>query len=312
MTCAICKRAYDGVQPFVSCEGHCSKNFHIDCVKMTKTSHKLISTNKQYKWFCPDCSNTTIMHILNELHSLSSEVNRLSSLIDKSEATSSTPMVVEMATEWIPITASSSAQVEIVNGDEVITIPSQKRSRSASASQLEDVIYVEETINFPKKRKNSAKQPTSKNLKNKKPIQTVNQIKESMVTPRITAQQLSSALETPINDNVIAPLSAIEAKKWLFISRLDPHTSESQVVHHLATKLEISQSEIVCKKLIKKGISEDRIMFMSFKVGLKPSLFDKANNRLFWPPSTIVHEFKPRSKNWPRLPAVTAQTEGRH
>lgn len=307
MTCSVCNQAYDGIQPFVSCEGHCAKNFHIDCVKVSKSNHKLVTTNKQYKWFCKDCSNSTLMHVLKEIHSLSSEVKRLTLLIDKPptavNADAPTPMDEVLSTP---------TQNDIVN--ENISVPSQKRARSISTSQIDDTTNVE-SLNFPKKSKNSSKASKLKNLRknNESPASTSQSPMNGTHhgRPQITVQQLSAALESTNNEPSIAPLSAVEANKWIFISRLHPQTSEIQVVHHLTTNLEISATDIVCNKLIKRGISEDRISFTSFKIGLKSNLFDKVNNRTFWPTGAIVHEFKPRSKNWPRLPAIPRQPEGR-
>lgn len=310
MTCSVCNQAYDGIQPFVSCEGPCARCFHIDCVKVSKSNHKLVTTNKQYKWFCKDCSNSTLMSVLKEIHSLSSEVKRLSSLIDKpppaANVDSPTPM-----DEELPPPAQN--VIDLVNED--ISVPSQKRARSISTSQIDDITNVE-SLNFPKKSKNSSKASKAKNLRkiNDTPQASTSQSSTNDIhhgRPQITAQQLSAALESTNNEPLIAPLSAVEANKWIFISRLDPQTSEIQVVHHLTTNLQISASDIVCNKLIKKGISEDRISFTSFKIGLKSNLFDKVNNKTFWPTGAVVHEFKPRSKNWPRLPVIPRQSEGR-
>lgn len=316
MTCDFCNKAYDGVQPFVTCEGHCAKSFHIDCVKVSKSNHKLFTTNKQYKWFCKDCSNTTLMHILKELHSLSSEVKRLTTLIVTPtmpggadlEDTSTSVMVVETTEMTVPV--PQAPEIEIVN--EIVTLPSQKRSRCASTSQIEDVVNVDETTNSSKKHKNSSKSSKTTTIAQKKKSNSnllcsnPSSNNEGLTTARITVQQLASALESTSNPIEIAPLSAVEAKKWIFISRLNPHTTETQVIHHLTSKLQINESEINCNKLIKRGISSESISYMSFKVGLKASLFDQANKSSFWPSGSIVHEFKTRSKNWPRLPAATS------
>lgn len=322
MTCAFCNKAYDGVKLFINCEGRCAKSFHIDCVKVSKSNHKLFTTNKQYKWFCKDCSNTTLMNILNELQSLSSEVRRLSSLIVTPtipvvadlEDTSTSLMVVETATE-MTVPVPNVPEIEIVN--EVVPLTSHKRTRSASTSQVENVGNVDEITNFSKKQKNSSKtsKPATTALKKKLNSNSSSSnpsVNEQPTTSRITVQQLSSALESTSKSIEIAPLSAVEANKWIFISRLSPETTEAQVIHHLKSNLQINSSDIICNKLIKRGIPSDRISYMSFKVGLKASLFDQASIKSFWPSGSIVHEFKSRSKNYQRLPAVPSQSEGRH
>jgi hypothetical protein len=89
-------------------------------------------------------------------------------------------------------------------------------------------------------------------------------------------------------------LKAVAPMKWLYVSRLDPQTSEEAVTNVLTTALQVDAKMFTCVKLIPRMQNPT---FISFKVGMSEELLQKSLDPKFWPPGIAIREFvnRPRS-----------------
>jgi hypothetical protein len=89
-------------------------------------------------------------------------------------------------------------------------------------------------------------------------------------------------------------LKAVAPMKWLYVSRLDPQTSEEAVTNVLTTALQVDAKMFTCVKLVPRMQNPT---FISFKVGMSEELLQKSLAPEFWPPGIAIREFvnRPRS-----------------
>jgi hypothetical protein len=99
-----------------------------------------------------------------------------------------------------------------------------------------------------------------------------------------------------------AEIKTIEPLKWLYVSNLDPQTSEDAVVKLISTALESAPTEFSCVKLLPKNVMAPT--FISFKIGMKEDLFLKSMAPELWPSGIAFREFIDRPRNFLRRNAT--------
>lgn len=272
----------------------CKHYFHIKCCNVDLSDAVIINKNNAIHWFCDQCnvfSQTDIMV------SLLDKVNLLQGSVDK------------MATTIQSLVEPSKfhKRNEIISDKNDDSPASNTRRRVASkrkGSEVTDPTVTSKKVTLVTDEASTSGEP----VHNKTFREVVSE--HPPVTPLTTippsnfnTSSLVAAAANHVLDNGIAPLTTVEGLRWIFLSRLSPETEEIQVTNHLANKLSVNNNDIICKKITKRGSDDVNLSYSSFKVGVKSSLFDAAVLKSTWLPGNIVHEFKPRSKNWPRFPA---------
>lgn len=86
-------------------------------------------------------------------------------------------------------------------------------------------------------------------------------------------------------------------KKFLFVSRLHPSTTQEAVISHISDKTGIvDPSDIICYALIPKHRLISDLSFISFKIGVNADMFDKITDPTVWPVGIFVREFEYRPR----------------
>lgn len=106
---------------------------------------------------------------------------------------------------------------------------------------------------------------------------------------------LDNVIAVPICDNVA------DQRFWLYLSRIRPDVTVESVCAMVKANLEID-SDATVVKLIPKGKTVDTLSFVSFKIGLDPSLKDKALDPATWPEGLLFREFEDYGSQKFRVP----------
>lgn len=91
--------------------------------------------------------------------------------------------------------------------------------------------------------------------------------------------------------DVNSKLEMVKPKKYLHVSNFKPTTSCEDIRNHLQQKLCIPADEIECHELVSKAADRSLLNFISFKVGLDSSMFDKAFDGSIWPLECAIKPF---------------------
>ena len=89
----------------------------------------------------------------------------------------------------------------------------------------------------------------------------------------------------------VAPPAPKKPRFWLYLTRLDPSTTEKTITEMTSTYLQTK--DVIVKQLIPKARIESKlaITFSSFKIGIDKSLKNKALNPSIWPKGVQYREF---------------------
>jgi hypothetical protein len=93
-------------------------------------------------------------------------------------------------------------------------------------------------------------------------------------------------------------IKTVEPKKWLYVSNLDPQTTEEAVVKLISSGLQSAPTEFSCVKLLPKNVLAPT--FISFKIGMRDELFQKSLAPELWPSGIAFREFVDRPRSFPR------------
>lgn len=86
-------------------------------------------------------------------------------------------------------------------------------------------------------------------------------------------------------------------EKAIWISRLNPDTSEEQVIDYIVNNTSVTdKTKMNAHKLVKKGTEMSSLNFVSFKVELNLADFDVLNDPEVWPQHVLVREFSQAPK----------------
>lgn len=85
-------------------------------------------------------------------------------------------------------------------------------------------------------------------------------------------------------------------KFWLYLSRLNPLITDNDVQNIVSRCLDITDPAVVVR-LVPKGMDVSRMTFVSFKIGLDPSVRNTALDPASWPAGLQFREFVDIPKN---------------
>lgn len=89
-------------------------------------------------------------------------------------------------------------------------------------------------------------------------------------------------------------IKTVKPLKWLYVSNLDPRTSETSVIKLISNGLKSAPNEFSCVKLLPKNVPSPS--FISFKIGMSDELFPKSMDPTLWPNGIAIREFIERPK----------------
>jgi hypothetical protein len=103
------------------------------------------------------------------------------------------------------------------------------------------------------------------------------------------------------NGAIVDDLKPVAPVKWLYVSRLDPDTTEQAVTNKLASALNVEAKLFNCIKLNPRVPFPS---FISFKVGMSDELLQRSLAPEVWPKGVAIREFINRPRNFFGPPAV--------
>lgn len=110
-------------------------------------------------------------------------------------------------------------------------------------------------------------------------------------------QQLQNeSNNTNVNSNCQIQAAHRTKYKYLYVSQLKPSTTDDQMIQFVADRLNISQSDVTSKILVRKDFNFDELEYVSFKIGLKEDVIEYAMNNNFWPDGVTVRNFQDRRR----------------
>lgn len=244
----------------------CKHLFHIKCAKV-KVSDALIinDDNNNIHWFCDECSMLTQSEFLR---SILTKVNKLELVVDKIDNN---------------VSALIENQSKIINQEVFSTTPAANtRSRIGSKKRKgnSDDIVGDVPI---------AKKSTQEEIINVE--DSHNKTFRSVLVGDGNVEQSNGEI-------VLAP-QAIEERRWIFVSRLNPNTTADTLSLWLKNKLK--SEDILCFPLIPRGVQINDLKMISFKMGIPMSLLDAAKSKSNWPPGVQIRDFVVRVVSIPTI-----------
>ena len=144
----------------------------------------------------------------------------------------------------------------------------------------------------------NAKPPSAKKIDKRSTLAKTPSYKDILTGSAVTNKSLKSPLPNIANSSSCSvsasetltkkTLQAVEVVKHIFVSRLKPDTSESDVIQYIKTTINTEDSEVLVRKLL-PHVSRP---IASFKVTIPERLMNSISNPQFWPSGALVHEFK--------------------
>lgn len=236
----------------------CPRTFHgIKCAGFNKTILKAITENKAITWKCDDCINTCIVK-MDVLETILSTLQEHSVLIAKLTEKSPAPVP--------PHTLNLN----------------KKGGKNKSARPLTPINEVPpDNFNF-----------------NVEPLASASTNSAQKDAVKLTYAKVAnssngkSTTRTPLvignkSDSIGSAFSSAERRQWIFLGRVKPNATESDIESYVKDTLDIA--DVKCVKIV----GNDDIA--SFKIGVKESLVKGLLDPNLWPTGVAVKEFLPRN-----------------
>lgn len=148
----------------------------------------------------------------------------------------------------------------------------------------------------------SIQSPSVKNWPYIGPIRAAKRLRGPDMAQKATECQSGSK---PLDQNIISvPVCAKPANKfWLYLSRIRPDVTNEEMSAMVRANLDTTQDPEVVK-LVAKGTDISNMTFISFKIGLDPSLRTIALDPASWPEGIMFREFEDYSAQNFRKPSA--------
>lgn len=271
--CNKCGKADDAA--IIHC-AVCSYTYHTKCVapKLTiKACDDLISSNN-FQFYCDEHQNLCVHKLLNRISLLERKfrvclepLSDINNALEKHQAD-----LAESLYNKSPIPVRSL----------VSPMAPPKRSLRSNRKPLKEVIP-----EVPTKKSKVSKNMNKEAVASIIPIVEEEIINGPFINPSCSTTSTSNDLE--------AELVAIAPEKKVFLSNLPSKATVKAIENHLLRK--IPMFTISCIEVEKLVIKNDR-NYSSFVINAKENLelFNTIVDEKLWPPYSIVHEFKNKSR----------------
>lgn len=233
----------------VVCGGFCKATFHYKCAHLSESLYKDISGNSAVFWFCKGCCDL----IKNARFKNAMSSTHAASL----ELQDAYQKVVEDLKTEIKTSLLAELKQEIQGGF--------NKFSPAVLSPIPRHFQFRTRASPKRTRDEDASEP-------------VEQLTKIFCG---TGQTAGSA--------VGGTLTRTDDKFWVYLTKISPEVSESEV--EILAKECLQTSDVVVKSLVPKGRPPSMISFLSFKVGVHKDLKSKAMDPVNWPQGIQFREF---------------------
>lgn len=249
--------------------GVCLSRYHYRCVNLKKTDSAAINENAAIMWKCTNCMSGESGPTLREA---------VSCLMDCTKAVSE---LLSKLTPLIEKLSDTTFQRHDIN------FPPGKRKRPDRSDDDQASHRSEETPRGPPRPREI--KAADADLR----FGTLNEPSCSIkaAKPVIKSSKRRSTTSTEEDDPSL---------KHLYVTKLDPSTTEADILKYISEKIAPAQVEgIQCKKLVKTGCTIEDLNFISFKVAAPINLSATLGEANFWPLGVAVRgfTFRPRPPN---------------
>lgn len=273
---------------FVKCK-ICSLSYHTKCAKVKKSGIEAMKENTNIVWHCAHCINSSVTESASTLLSC-------------------TKAIADMVTKFVPILdafATMTAAREQTNNHQEHQLPTTENTSSIVAIAAKNKrVYSEVSdddsspTDQPRKLNRTSKHPISR----KPPVKFGTKESPSglIAVARPTARTNHGANEDK-NPNT----------RHLYVSRLQPQTSEDDILSFIKTSVKLNDMDVLrCKLLVPSGKKVEELNFVSFKISASIKDYSVLANTDIWPQNVAVREFN----NTPKTPSFFSQrsSEGRN
>lgn len=302
--CGRCNKRVNSDDKSLYCDGKCGNWFHIQCVNiLVKEYEVLCKHNQNIKWFCNDCNKKLLVFL--EVGNIGEKLSLMNEVIG-----SLTKAMKSLEADNIIINSRVDSVVEDVS--KIRSVDKMKLSNPSYASKVVGMkasangeANSETLVSTIKQKKISSVSKESTNVVNEAMFDslgssvTVNEVKKPSEQLNIgeRTQQKNfpkgkGKLYDRINKQIVlgtskknlkSNLSAVERTSWIFVSRLAPTVTCSDITGHLKVEL---GGDIMCEELQTKYPG-----YKSFKIGVPVSKSDIVYNPELWPEGVLVTKF---------------------
>lgn len=261
---------------FVKCK-ICSLSYHTTCADVKKTGLAAMKENTNIVWHCAHCINSSVSESASSLLSC-------------------TKAVADMVTRFGPIldafaTISQTAIRDQINGQQQQQLQQQTPTTpsivaiAANNKRVFSEVAEDDSADQPKKLNRTVIKPTTR--------------KPSVKFGTKASSSGLTAVARPATRNSHSPKydRDLDTHKHLYVSRLQPQTTEEEILSYIKTNAKLSSSETLrCKILVPAGKKVDELNFVSFKISATIDDFTILANPNIWPQNVAVREFNSTPK----------------
>lgn len=122
-------------------------------------------------------------------------------------------------------------------------------------------------------------------------------------TPTSNAQQVESSSQNLQNPTVVNMPNKMPVKpriRELHLTKLSTNLKENNIRKYMRYHGILNADELSIIKLVKKDVDLTRLSFVSFKIDVDDATYDKVIVQQFWPPGSVIKDFKPKAKALPK------------
>jgi hypothetical protein len=261
--CGVCGNLSSSTNS-VTCSGPCGRIIHHDCTGLDSNIIDALVECSNLSFNCDACQLKCYKPLEDQIEALKDEVGTLKTLVNG---------LISMSSASATVAATDQSATPLrVQPTRKGKMPNKPNASTSTAT------YADKLVAFLTQSQTS------------KPAQPN--------TPKSNTQSDHPAGAVVGTGPKPDTISLAEPKFWVYLSKLDPTTDETQLQQHLASTFK--SNSIRCVKLLPQGKSQDSCEFISFKLGFPMQLKDAAMNPNSWPEGFVVREFidKPRSTNF--------------
>lgn len=266
--CGICKSVWDTYGVFISCFG-CSSIFHTKCVKVKATVADVLkcADTNGLQWFCGNCRKMSPSVLITKLSKCTETAETL-----KAATTKLMDLVAAHNAEIASLRAFTE-DVLIAKPTDTLLVAPARRTRSASCNSLLQASDVSGETPID--------QPPPAVVASSPPL-----MPDGSADPIKTVDASSSVLPHKVLLKTVTHVP----RKSIFLSRLAASTSVRDILSYIMESCSVKEADVFCRKFEPASPRE----IASFKIVPPVEFFDELLQGSFWPPGTLVREFKPR------------------
>lgn len=289
-TCSVCNVIVFG--DFFTCKGFlCDRAAHYYCCGLKTTQLKsfksAIACIKGISWFCEDCDSNTV--------ALFTKLDDILAAVKKTDV----PVV-----QKTPTHQHHDILAPIISTASTIVID-RPNTRSQSRQNLEVLATPTYTCTVATPTVNS--QPfIQPGLQSKSVAENVITVKPpdnskledqplTQFQPESKANKINSELQNTTSSDILETITAVEPRRWIFISRIHRSVTDAQFKWFLDNKLQVTDANI--KRMNPRSVNGNNCDHISYRISVPETSFVTLLNPNLWPAGLLIKEFEFRPYN---------------